>query len=100
MIVVAVSGLTNTKFKVSLGHLYGIIYYYSIALLGERLYISCGIFQLVVVMSSFAKLTPHIIGRLRFVKGLSGLDQQFINYIHIIAVSLILFGVSKVVKYS
>ena len=90
IIVVSVSGLTHSKFQISLGHLYGIIYYYSIVdvLLGNDLYISDGVFQLVAIISSFAKLTPQIIGNLCFVKGLSGIDQQFINYFHVMAVSL------------
>ena len=69
-------------------------------LLGNDLFISDGVFQLVAVLSSFAKLTPQIFGSLCFVKGLSGIDQQFINYIHVIAVSLILFGISRAAKYS
>ena len=102
VIVVGVCGLMHSKFQISLGHLYGIIYFYSIVdvLLGNNLYISDGVFQLVAVISSFAKLTPQIIGKLCFVKGLSGIDQQFINYIHVIAVSLIIFGITKVAKYS
>ena len=92
----------HSKFQISLGHLYGIIYYYSIVdvLLGNDLYISDGVFQLVAVISSFSKLTPQIIGKLCFVKGLSGIDQQFINYIQVIAVSLILFGISRAAKHS
>jgi len=102
IIVVGVCGLMHSKFQISLGHLYGIIYYYSIVdvLLGNDLYISDGLFQLVAVISSFAKLTPQIIGKLCFVKGLSGIDQQFISYVHVIAVSLILFGISRAAKYS
>ena len=102
IIVIGVAFLTHSKFQISLGHLYGIIYYYSIVdvLLGNDLYISDGVFQLVAVISSFAKLTPQIIGKLCFVKELSGIDQQFINYIQVIAVSLLLFGISRAAKYS
>ena len=47
--------------KVSLGYAYGMIYYYSMIdiLLGSNLYISDGVFQLVTILSSFAKLTPQ-----------------------------------------
>ena len=101
-IVVGVCGLTHSKFKISLGHLYGIIYYYSIVdiLLGNNLYVSDGVFQVVAVISSFAKLTPQIIGKLCLIKGLSGIDLQFINYIHVIVISIILFGIRQAAKRS
>ena len=102
VIVVGGCGLMHSKFQISLGHLYGILYCYSVVdvLLGSTSYISNGVFQLIAVISSFAKLTPQIIGKLCFVKGLLYGDQQFINYIHVIAVSLILFGISRAAKYS
>ena len=56
--------------KVSLGYAYGMIYFYSIIdiLLGSNLYISDGVFQLVTILSSFAKLTPQFLGKLAFLK--------------------------------
>ena len=80
------------KFHMSLGHLYGIIYYYSIVgiLLGNNPYILDGAFQFVSILSSFAQLTPQFLGKLCFVKGLSGIDQLFIHYSHAVAVSLLL----------
>ncbi|XP_065892222.1 uncharacterized protein [Dysidea avara] len=100
--VMILSGLMHSKFQISLGHTYGIIYYYSIVdvLLGNYLYTTDGIFQLVVIISSFAKLIPQFIGTFCFIKGLSGIDQQFLNYIHAIGVSLLLCGISKAAKYS
>ena len=101
IIVVGVC-IMHSKFQISLGHLYGIIYFYSTVdvFLGNDLYTSDVVFQLVAVISSLAKLTPQFIGKLCSVEGLSGIDQQFINYIHVLAVSLILFAITKVVKYS
>ena len=80
------------KFQISLGHLYGIIYYYSIVniLLGNNPYVSDGAFRFVSILSSFAQLTPQFLGTLCFVKGLSGIDQLFIHYSHAVAVSLLL----------
>ena len=80
------------KFQISLGHLYGIIYYYSIVgiLLDNNPYVSDGAFQFVSILSSFAQLAPHFLGRLCFVTGLSGIDQLFIHYSHAVAVSLLL----------
>ena len=84
------------------GYVYGIIYYYSIVdtLLGNNLYISEGAFQVVSIISSFAKLTPEVLGRLCFVKGLSGIDQHFIQYSHAVAVSLITLTVVVAARYS
>ena len=80
------------KFQISLGHLYGIIYYYSIVeiLLDNNPYILDGAFQFISILSSFAQLTPQFLGTLCFVKGLSGIDQLFIHYSHAVAVSLLL----------
>ena len=84
------------------GYVYGIIYYYSIVdtLFGNNLYISEGAFQVVSIISSFAKLTPEVLGRLCFVKGLSGIDQHFIQYSHAVAVSLITLTVVVAARYS
>ena len=54
------------------------------------MYISNDAFQFVSVLSSFAQLTPQFLGKLCFVKGLSGIDQLFIHYSHAVAVSLLL----------
>ena len=72
------------KSKISLGYTYGLIYYYSIIdiLLGSNLYISDWVSQSVSVLSSFARLNPQFFGRLCFMQGLSGIDQQFIHYFH------------------
>jgi len=101
-VVTVLSGLMHSKFQMSLGHMYGIIYYYSIVdvLMGNYLYTTDGIFHLVAVISSFAKLIPQFIGKFCFIEGLSGIDQQFLNYIHAIGVSILLFGISKAAKYS
>ena len=96
IVVALVFGLM--QFKVSLGYAYGLIYYYSITdiLLGRNLFVSNGIFQLVTILSSFAKLTPQFLRKLCFVQGLSGIDQQFIHYFHALSIFFLL-GVMVIV---
>ena len=99
-IVAVVFSLMYFQFQISSGYVYGIIYYYSIVdiLLGNN--ISDEVFQFVTVFSSFAKLTPQLFGELCLVKGLSGIDQQFIHYSHALAVSLILLIIVLMTRYS
>ena len=62
------------RFKIPLGFLYAIIYYYSIVdvlLINDS---SEETTQLVDILSSFAKLTPQLFGQLCLVEGLSGID--------------------------
>ena len=91
VIIMMAFGLMYFNINLSLGYLYGILFYYSIVdiLLGSNLYISVGVFQLTTILSSFAKLTPQFLGKLCFVQGLSGIDQQFIHYAHVLAVFLL-----------
>ena len=100
IVVVLVFALMQRKF--SLGYAYGLIYYYSIIdiLLGSNLFISDGVFQLVTILSSFAKLTPRFLGRLCFVQGLSGIDQQFIHYFHAISIFLLMVIIVIAARYS
>ena len=90
IVVILVFGLMQRK--ISLGYTYGLLYYYSIIdiLLGSNLYISDGVFQLVTILSSFAKLTPQFLGRLCFVQGLRGIDQLFIHYFHAFSITSII----------
>ena len=79
-------------YKVSIGYLYAITYYYSMVdiLLTEYLYIPNGLYITINIMYSIVKLAPQFLGKLCFVRGLSGIDQQFIHYVHPLAVSLML----------
>ena len=98
-IVAVVFGLMYFQFQISSGYAYGIIYFYSIVDILLVNDVSKEIFYLVGVLSSFAKLNPQLFGKLCFVKGLSGIDQQFIHYSHALAVSLILLIIVLVTKY-
>ena len=79
-------------YKVGIGYLYSITYYYSIIdiLLNQNLQASSGLYITVNIISSFSKITPQFLGELCFATGMSGIDQQFIHYIHPLAVVLIL----------
>ena len=101
-IVAVVFGLMYFQFKISSGYAYGIIYCYSVVdiLLDNNPYVSDAVAQVIAILSSFAKLTPQLFGRLCFVEGLSGIDQQFIHYSHALAVSLILLIIVLVTRYS
>ena len=89
-------------FKVSFGSLYGIVYYYSIIdiLLSRVLFISNGLYSTITIMSSLAKLTPQFLGKLCLVKNISGIDQQFIHYVHPVVVFLILVAISRLARRS
>ena len=100
IVVAIVFGLM--KHKISLGYIYGLIYYYSIIdiLLGSNLYISDWVSQSVTVLSSFAKLTPQFFGKLCFMQGLSGIDQQFIHYFYAAFVFFLIGVIVMVARYS
>ena len=99
-IVVVVFGMMY--FKIEIGYLYGIIFYYSIAdvLLGETLQFHDGLHQFVTIFSSAANLLPQFLGRLCLVEGMSGIDQQFIHYLHPLAVLVIILLLSISTRFS
>ena len=91
-VVVVVFSLMYFRSQISLGYLYGLIYYYSMVgiLLNNNPYVSDNAFQFVSILSSIAQLTPQFLGKVCFVKSLSGIDQLFIHYSHAVGVSLLL----------
>ena len=89
-------------YKVGIGYLYCITYYYSIVdiLLSQHLHASRGLYLTVSIMSSFSKITPQFLGELCLTTGMSGIDQQFIHYIHPTAVILIIVMISLLARKS
>ena len=90
-------------YQINIGKLYAITYYYSIVdvLLSDNSDdFSDGLYTFINIMYSIAKLTPQFLGKLCLVKGISGIDQQFIHYIHPLAVAFILLTVSLVARCS
>ena len=101
-IVAGVFSLMYFRSQISLGYLYGLIYYYSMVgiLLNNNPYVSDGAFWFASILSSSAQLTPQFLGKLYLVKGLIGIDQLFIHYSHAVGVSLLLLLIVIVVRYS
>ena len=89
-------------FKVGIGYLYSITFYYSVIdiLLGQALHTSDALYGMVTIVSSLARLTPQFLGQICFVIGLSGIDQQFIHYIHPLAILVILLFISISARFS
>ena len=101
-IAVVIAVFVMMYFKVAFGSLYGIAYYYSIIdiLLRQALFISNGLYTTVAIMSSLAKLTPQFLGQLCLARNMSGIDQQFIHYVHPVVVFLILVMISILARKS
>ena len=51
-------------------------------------------------MSSFSKIIPQFLGELCLARGISGIDQQFIHYIHPSAVIVILVVITLLARFS
>ena len=101
-IVIITSVFLMMHFKIGIGYLYAITYYYSVVdlLLNQNLYLSNALNTTINVMSSIAKITPQFLGKLCIITNMSGIDQQFIHYIHPIAVSLFLVMITVLARRS
>ena len=89
-------------YKVGIGYLYSITYYYSIVdiLLSQNMHASRGLYLTTTILSSFSKITPQFLGELCLTTGMSGIDQHFIHYLHPSAVILILVLISLLARKS
>ena len=89
-------------FHVGIGYLYAIIFYYSMldVLLSQTLYSSHGLLTTVNIVSSIAKIIPQFLGQLCLVENLSGIDQQFIHYVHPLAVTIMLAMICLLARMS
>ena len=83
-------------YRIGIGYLYCIIYYYSIVdiLLSQNLQANGELYFAVNIMSSFSKITPQFLGKLCLTPGMSRIDQQFIHYIHPSAAIITLIAIS------
>jgi len=97
--VIVIMIILNFSFQI--GYFYSIIYFYSIV---DLLFngFSGSELLFVKVLSGFAKLTPKFLGTMCFVKSTewSGIDQQFLHYIHPISVLGILVSLAVVARHS
>ena len=89
-------------YQVGIGYFYVVTYYYSVVdiLLGQYTDISNVLYYTVIIFSSIAKITPQFLGQLCLAKNISGIDQQFIHYVHPLAVSMILIIISWLARSS
>ena len=104
-VIITVAVFVMMYFKVEIGYLYGITYYYSIVdiLLSQNWFLSSmklHIYTLINIMSSITKITPQFLGHLCLVQGMSGIDQQFVHYMHPLAVSLIVVSIIYLARKS
>ncbi|XP_065914577.1 probable outer membrane protein pmp20 [Dysidea avara] len=90
-IVLVIAVFIMTYYHVEIGYLYVITYYYSMLeiLLGQHLYASQTLYTAVSIMSSIAKVSPQFLGQFCLVKSMIGIDQEFIHYVHPLAVTII-----------
>ena len=89
-------------YQVGIGYFYAVAYYYSVVdiILSQHTDLSNGLYNTITTMSSIAKVTPQFLGQLCLFKNMSGIDQQFIHYIHPVAVSVILIMISWLARHS
>ena len=101
-IIVVIAVFVMTYFKLTVGSLYAIIYYYSIVdiLMSQASFAANGLYTTINILSSLAKLTPRFLGQLCLVRNMSGIDQQFIHYVHPIMISLTLIMISILARKS
>ena len=99
LVILCITHFVNVP--VITGYAYGIIYFYSILdLFVSNNLVSDTMTKIIDILSSFANLSPRFLGMLCLFKGLSGIDQQVIHYVHPLAISLLLFIISRVAKHS
>ena len=101
-LVVVVAVFIIMYYQVGIGYFYVVTYYYSIVdiMLSQHTDLSNGLYITVTIVSSTAKVTPQFLGQLCLFKNMSGIDQQFIHYMHPLAVSVILIIISWLARHS
>ena len=101
-IVIVVLVFIITYYHVGIGYLYAIAYYYSMLdiLLSETLYTTQGMFIAASIMSSVAKVTPRFLGQHCLAQNINGIDQEFIHYVHPLAVTIILAIICTLARIS
>ena len=89
-------------YKINIGYFYGIIHCYSIIdiLLGSVLNLSNVLNDFVTISVGIVKITPKFLGKLCFVQGLRGIDQQAIHFIHPAVLLLFLYVFVIISKHS
>ena len=90
------------KIEAITGYVYGIIFFYSILdlLIDKNLIVSEGLIDFVSVISALFNLSPIFIGKLCLSDKIEGIDQQFIHYIHPLAIVLLLLMIAALANRS
>ena len=101
-IIIIVIILIIMYFKIDFGYLYGIIYYYSVVdiLLGQVLNYSDGLDILDKMITSIIRLSPGFVGFLCFIKGMSGIDQYALRFVHPTGIIIILIILGVLARWS
>ena len=101
-IVIIIGVFAMMHYKLPIGYLYAITYYYSMVdvLLGQYSYNYFSLHITIGILSSVFKLAPQFRRDLCLVKGLSGIDIQFIQYIYPLAISIILVIIILLARFS
>ena len=102
-VVIFMAVFAVMHYQINIGYFYAITYYYSTvdALLRDTLDgFSNGLYTFINIMYCIAELTPRFLGKLCLAKDISGIDQQFIHYIHPVAVALILVIITLLARCS
>ena len=101
-VIIIAAVFSMMHFKIGIGYLYAITFYYSMVdlLLNQNWYLSYALNTTINVMSSIAKIIPQFLGQFCFIKNMSGIDQQFIHYIHPVAISLFLVMITVLSRRS
>jgi len=91
-----------TYYHIGIGYLYGITYYYSMLdiLLNRNSFVSQRLFTAINIISSIFKVTPQFLGQLCFVENMNGIDQQFIHFVHPLAVTVIVVIICQLARMS
>ena len=101
-LVVVVAVFIIMYYQVGIGYFYVVTYYYSVVdiMLSQHTDMSNGLYIAVTIVSSTVKVTPQFLGQLCLFRNMSGIDQQFIHYMHPLAVCVILIMISWLARYS
>ena len=102
VIIMTVFGIMH--FQINIGYFYAITYFYSTLdiLFEQTLHPSnhAFLYTFVAVLSGVAKVTPRFMGELCIVEGLSAIDQEFMHYIHPLAIWLVIMMITILARFS
>ena len=101
-VIVIVATISLMRMQITIGYFYGFINYYSVVdtLLRQLWNYSHSMHKYENILSSIVRLSPGFVGKLCFIKGMSGIDQYALYSIHPTAVLLILVMFAVFARHS